>query len=81
MILYHLALPGHPKDPSLELQPPRFPASGSTKGGSLHSRDSVISMSTDSKYPILDHVEHGYVPYAYDPLLDDDEEELAVGKN
>lgn len=79
MILYQLAVPGLHSSRDDELVPPKFPSS-LTRPGSVNSRESVFTMSSDSKYPSYDHAEHGYVAYAYEPALDEEEEELVVGK-
>lgn len=70
MILYRVAS----KDDAV-LLPPQFP--GHHRSSTASSRDSMISLSDDSKYPVASMMkqEHGLVPYAYDPALDDADNE------
>ncbi|KAK0186651.1 hypothetical protein F5146DRAFT_1066749 [Armillaria mellea] len=64
MILYHIPVPG---DESLKLDPP---PSLRHLISSTSSRDSMMSISSDSKYPSM-LSEHGLVPYAFDPSEDE----------
>lgn len=59
------------------LSPPTFPNSNRASVVSS-SRDSVLSLSSDSKYPATafsGHAERGFVAYAFDPTMDEEEEE------
>ncbi|KAK0495534.1 hypothetical protein EDD18DRAFT_1047303, partial [Armillaria luteobubalina] len=64
MILYHIPVPG---DESFKLEPP---PSLRHLMSSTSSRDSMLSISSDSKYPSM-LSEHGLVPYAFDPNEDE----------
>ncbi|KAK0443477.1 hypothetical protein EV421DRAFT_519230 [Armillaria borealis] len=64
MILYHIPVPG---DESFKLDPP---PSLRHLMSSTSSRDSMMSISSDSKYPSM-LGEHGLVPYAFDPSEDE----------
>ncbi|KAK0450367.1 uncharacterized protein EV420DRAFT_751345 [Desarmillaria tabescens] len=64
MILYHIPVPG---DESHKLEPP---PSLRHLMSSESSRDSMMSISSDSKYPSM-LSEHGLVPYAFDPSEDE----------
>lgn len=64
MILYHISVPG---DDAFKLDPP---PSLRHLMSSESSRDSMMSISSDSKYPSL-LSEHGLVPYAFDPNEDE----------
>jgi beta-glucan synthesis-associated protein KRE6 len=67
MVLYRLAT--EDENGSL-LVPPTFPNRDSVVSS---SGDSIVSLSSDSKYPQGYSVQRGLVPYAYDPALDEKE--------
>ncbi|KAF4566628.1 hypothetical protein AB1N83_008931 [Pleurotus pulmonarius] len=80
MILYRLADPIADHDGS-PLSPPVFP--GSNRASMISTADSVLSLSSDSKYPagMMTNTERGLVAYPYDPELDEispDEEDDMV---
>ena len=67
MVLYRLVN----EDEHGALLPPKMPNRDSTASS---SRDSIFSLSSDSKYPSgMAYGQRGLVPYAYDPAIDDNE--------
>ncbi|CAA7270511.1 unnamed protein product [Cyclocybe aegerita] len=71
MILYRLADDGKEARESLLMPPKLFRDKRDSIASS--SGDSMISISSDSKYPSGMPSVRGLVPYAYDPILDENE--------
>ncbi|KAJ3494568.1 hypothetical protein NLJ89_g10781 [Agrocybe chaxingu] len=71
MILYRLADDGKEARESLLMPPKLFQNNRDSIASS--SGDSMISISSDSKYPSGMPTVRGLVPYAYDPILDENE--------
>jgi hypothetical protein len=70
MVLYRLAT--EDENGSL-LMPPTFPNHHNRDSVVSSSGDSIVSLSSDSKYPQGYSFQRGLVPYAYDPALDEKE--------